>query len=254
MEVHMMRVATTTLQNSFGKYLKMASEGKMIFIEKNQKPVAVLKGIGEEERFYIREEAAKYESPKRYTYEEFLEISNDEDNVKQYELIDGQIYMLASPRFPHQVALNEIFVQLYNWFKGKSCIPLTAPFDVKLFGEADKFEDNPNVVQPDILVICDQDKIKEDGTYDGIPTLVVEVLSPSTKSKDIMKKSQLYMESGIKEYWVVDTDMKHMIIYSFEERKLKEQQIVNGGASGKSLAFEGLIIDTKDVYMKDAKG
>jgi Uma2 family endonuclease len=233
----MMRIATTSLQNSFGKYLKMASEGQVIYIEKNQKPVAVLRGIGEEERFYIREEAAKYEGAKRYSYEEFLEISNDEENVRQYELIDGQIYMLASPKFPHQMAVNEIFVQLYNWFKGKSCIPLTAPF-----------EDNPNVVQPDILVICDQDKIMEDGTYEGTPALVVEVLSPSTKSKDIMKKSQLYMKSGIKEYWIVDVDMKHMIIYSFEERKLKEQQIINGTGSGKSLAFEGLMIDTKDVY------
>ncbi len=243
-----MRIATTVLQNAFGKYLKLAMDGQVIYIEKNQKPVAVLKGIGEEERFYMREDAAAYEVPRRYTYEEFLELTDSEDNVKQYELIDGQIYMLASPKFPHQVAVDEIFGQFYNWFKGKPCRPLTAPFDVKLYGEADKFEDNPNVVQPDILVICDQDQINENGDYDGIPALVVEVLSPSTKSKDIMLKSQLYMASGIKEYWVVDTEAKHVIIYYFEDRKLKEQEIILKGQIAKSYVFEGLSMGTEDMF------
>ncbi len=244
-----MRIATTVLQNAFGKYLKMAMDGQVIYIEKNQKPVAVLKGIGEEERFYIREEEAEYAVPVRHTYEEFLEISGQEDNIRQYELIDGQIYMLASPMFPHQVAVNEIFVQFYIWFKGKSCRPLTAPFDVKLYGEADCFDDNPNVVQPDILVICDQDKINDKGTYDGKPSLVVEVLSPSTKSKDIMVKSQLYMTSGIEEYWVVDTEAKHLVIYQFAEHELQDQRIVLKGQKAESAVFEGLVVDTADVFV-----
>jgi Uma2 family endonuclease len=244
-----MRISTSILQNAFGKYLKMAMEGTTIYVEKNQRPVAVLKGIGEEESFSIHEEAVVYEAPKRYTYEEFRAIADREENTRQYELIDGQIYMLASPMYQHQVAMNEVFVQFYNWFKKKPCRPLTAPFDVKLFGTADKFEDNPNVVQPDILVICDEDRINEKGAYDGKPVLVVEVLSPSTKSKDIMVKSQLYMASGIEEYWIIDTEAKCIIIYHFRDRKLWEQQIVTKGQKASSKVFEGLEVDSDDIYL-----
>lgn len=243
-----MRISTSVLQNSFGKYLKMAMDGKSIYIEKNQKPVAILKGIGEEERFYLREEAVAYEVPKRYTYEEFLEIADAEDNEKQYELIDGQIYMLASPFFPHQVAVNEIFGQFYNWFKGKPCRPLTAPFDVKLYNEASKFEEDPNVVQPDILVICDPENINSKGSYDGKPTLVVEVLSKSTKSKDMMIKSNLYMRSGVAEFWVVDTDLKQIFVYTFENRKLSECKVYGEKDFAASSTFEGLVVNNVDVF------
>lgn len=244
-----MKISTSTLQNSFGKYLKLASEGQTIYIEKNQKPIAVLKGIGEEERFYLREEAAEYEPLKRYTYEEFIEISGEEESEKQYELIDGQIYMMSSPFFPHQVAVNEIFVQLYNWFKGKPCRPVTAPFDVKLYNEAKTFKEDPNVVQPDILVICDPELINVKGSYDGIPTLVVEVLSKSTKSKDLMIKSNLYMRSGVAEYWIVDTDNQQIIVYAFENCKIKHNRTYTKPEKIGSYVFEGLIIETEDVFV-----
>lgn len=244
-----MRISTSTLQNSFGKYLKLASEGTTIYIEKNQKPVAVLKGIGEEERFYMREEAAVYEPVKRYSYEEFLELTGEEESEKQYELIDGQIYMMSSPFFQHQVAVTEIFGQMYNWFKGKPCRPLMAPFDVKLYNEAKEFKDDPNVVQPDILVICDPEMINEKGSYDGKPTLVVEVLSKSTKSKDLMLKSNLYMRSGVKEYWIVDTDNEQIIQYVFEERKVAHNKTYIKSEAVISKVFNGLMVDTTDVFL-----
>jgi Uma2 family endonuclease len=244
-----LKISTTTLQNAFGKYLKLASDGSTIYIEKNQKPIAVLKGIGEEERFYLREEAADYETVKRYSYEEFLDLTGQEESEKQYELIDGQIYMMSSPLFPHQVAVNEIFGQFYNWFKGKPCRPLTAPFDVKLYNEAKSFKDDPNVVQPDILVICDPEMINEKGSYDGIPTLVVEVLSKSTKSKDMMIKSNLYMRSGVSEYWIVDTENQQIIVYSFENRKLAQNKAYTRSQQVASVVFAGLVIDTEDVFI-----
>ena len=244
-----MRISSSALQNSFGKYLKLASEGTTIYIEKNQKPIAVLKGIGEEERFYMREEAAAYEPAKRYTYEEFLELTGEEETEKQYELIDGQIYMMSSPFFPHQVAVNEIFVQFYNWFKGKACRPLTAPFDVKLYNEAKEFKEDPNVVQPDILVICDPEMINEKGSYDGKPTLVVEVLSKSTKSKDMMLKSNLYMRSGVKEYWMVDTDHQQITVYAFHNRRLEDHRVYTNKEPVYSKVFDGLVVDTQDVFI-----
>jgi Uma2 family endonuclease len=245
-----MKISTSTLQNSFGKYLKLASEGNTIYIEKNQKPVAVLKGIGEEDRFYLREDAAEYEPARRYSYEEFLELTGEEESEKQYELIDGQIYVMSSPFFAHQVAVNEIFGQFYNWFKVNPCRPLTAPFDVKLYNEAESFNDDPNVVQPDILVICDPEMINTKGSYDGIPTLVVEVLSKSTQSKDMILKSNLYMRSGIAEYWIVDTDNKQVIVYVFENRKLTHNKVYSKPNQVVSTVFEGLIVATDDVFVE----
>lgn len=244
-----MKISSSILQNSFGKYLKLASEGTVIYIEKNQKTIAVLKGIDEEERFYMREEAAAYEPAKRYTYEEFLELTGEDETEKQYELIDGQIYMMSSPLFPHQVAVNEIFVQFYNYFKGKPCRPLTAPFDVKLYNEAKEFKEDPNVVQPDILVICDPEMINDKGSCDGKPTLVVEVLSKSTKSKDMMIKSNLYMRSGIKEYWIVDTENHQIIQYFFENRKLVDHKVYTRNEPVHSKAFDGLVVDMQDVFL-----
>ncbi len=244
-----MKVSTSVLQNAFGKYLKKAMEGTPVYVEKNNEPVAVLKGLSDEERWYLRERALAYKAKGRYTYEEFREIAEREDNTCQYELIDGKIYMTAGQRMPHQHAVGELLAVLYNFFKNKSCNAYVAPLDVKLFGEAERFEDNPNVVQPDILVICDPENIDEKDTYQGIPTLVVEVLSPSTKSKDIIIKTQLYMSSGIEEYWIVDPVEKHLIIYSFEERKLKDQKIYGKGSTALSAFFEGLTVDTGNLFL-----
>ncbi len=123
-----------------------------------------------------------------------------------------------------------------------------APLDVKLFGKAERFEDNPNVVQPDMFVMCDTDQVDEKGAYQGIPTLAVEILSPSTKSKDIMIKAKLYMDSGIQEYWVVDIEKQHLIIYHFEERDLKDQITFTSGDSAGSCIFEGLTIETARLF------
>jgi len=69
-----------------------------------------------------------------------------------------------------------------------------------------ELDDEKNVVQPDILVICDHDKIDDKGRYYGTPSLVIEIISDSTKTKDMTVKLELYMRSGMKEYWVVIRD------------------------------------------------
>lgn len=87
--------------------------------------------------------------------------------------------MLASPLYPHQKAVKEIFGAFISWFQNKEWEPLVSPFDVTLFRLGN--EEKVNVVQPDILIICDLENIDEKGKYKGIPTLVVEVLSDSAK-------------------------------------------------------------------------
>lgn len=164
-------------------------------------------------------------------------------------LIDIDAIIYATPSFKHQVVVNEISGHFYNYFRGKSCRSLTSPFDVRLFGFATKFEEDPNVVQPDVVVICDLDKINKANKYEGIPSLIVEVLSPSTKGKDMVMKLNLYMKSGVLEYWVVDMESKSILQYSFSpERDIDSLKSLGEEDTIESSAFAGLKISLGDIF------
>lgn len=241
-----MRVTTTDLQNAFGKYLSLV-EKEDIIILKNGKGVAKLVRYTEPEYFLVHEEAKAYKTTRKVSYEEYMSLINSSE--QRYELIDGEIYLMASPSFGHQVIVNEIAGRFYNYFKGKNCRSVTAPLDIRLFGYATKFEEDPNVVQPDVVVICDEEKINEENKYVGIPTLIVEVLSPSTRGKDMAIKLNLYMKSGISEYWVVDLENKMVIQYSFsQERDIESMNSFKKGDVIKSIVFEGLEIPLGDIF------
>lgn len=204
-----MRVPSTDMQNHFGKYLKFAEAGEEIIVTKNGRDVAKLTTYTDANELALREGAARDTNDNdRVTYEEFLELT--EGSEQRYELIDGIVYNLASPSYKHQHAVNELHGTFYNWFKGKPCTPLTSPFDITL----EKEKTNICVVQPDLVVICDKDRIDERGKYMGTPDLVIEVLSPSTRSKDMIPKLDLYRQCGVKEYWIVDPMKALVTVYS----------------------------------------
>ncbi|MEA4925425.1 MAG: type II toxin-antitoxin system prevent-host-death family antitoxin [Syntrophomonadaceae bacterium] len=241
-----MRVNTTDLQNSFGKYLSLV-EKEDIIVTKNGKSVAKLVRYHEPDYYLVHEEAKNYKTTKKVSYEEYMELVDSSD--QRYELIDGEIYLLASPSFKHQIAVSEIAWHFNNYFRGKPCRPLTAPLDVRLFGFATKFEEDPNVVQPDVVVICDLDKVNAASKYEGIPSLVVEVLSPSTKGKDLAAKLNLYMKSGVLEYWVVNLENKSVLQYSFSpERDIENLSSLGEGEIIESTAFNGLKIVLEDIF------
>ncbi|MEW5785674.1 MAG: Uma2 family endonuclease [Bacillota bacterium] len=240
-----MRVNTTDLQNAFGKYLSLVEKEDIIII-KNGKSIAKLTHYTEPDYFLVHEESRKYKT-KKISYEEYMELVESSD--QRYELIDGEIYLMASPGFKHQVVVNELAGQFYNYFKGKPCRSLTAPLDVRLFGYATKFEEDPNVVQPDVVVICDQEKVNEKNRYEGIPTLVVEVLSPSTKGKDMVAKLNLYMKSGVLEYWIVDIETRSIIQYTFsKERDIQDLNSFKERETISSAVFESLEIPLDSLF------
>jgi Uma2 family endonuclease len=128
----------------------------------------------------------------RYTVEDYMSWPDDE----RWELIAGTIYnMSPAPTIKHQGIVGDFYNQLKQQLKGKSCIPYVAPVDV-VFSDDD-------VVQPDVLVVCDPAKITEKNIQ-GAPDLVVEVLSPGTVLKDMREKRLLYERSGVREYVVID--------------------------------------------------
>ncbi|MEX2414710.1 MAG: type II toxin-antitoxin system Phd/YefM family antitoxin [Paenibacillaceae bacterium] len=240
-----MRVPSTEVQNNFGKYLKFAEANEEIIVTKNGKDVATIKVCHEPVRDWIMEDAAAYKTNDWITYEQYLELVENSD--QRYELIDGVIYNLASPSYKHQHAVHELHGAFYIWFKGKSCTPLTSPFDVTFF----KQEDNICVVQPDILVICDKENIDQKGKYKGTPTLVVEVLSPSTRSKDLIKKLDLYKQCEVKEYWIVDPMNEQITIYSLADNDIEDHKSYQKGANPyvESAHFGGLKVALEDLFI-----
>lgn len=238
-----MVITTTDIQNNFGKYLKLA-EYEDVIITKNGKKKARLSVFKEEEdQWVFRELTPDYTVPhEKVSYEEFLKLT--EESEHRYELIDGEVYFLAAPLYPHQKAVKEVFGEFISWFRDKKCEPLVAPFDITLH----KSEKNICVVQPDILVICDRDKIDENGRYKGVPSLVVEVLSDSTSLKDNTIKLELYATAGIQEYWLVNTKAREIYIYVFENKDLSHMRSFSGDDRAESQYFKGLGVDLKRVF------
>ena len=241
-----MRVSTTDFQNAFGKYLSLVQQEDVIIV-KNGKSVAKLAKYSEPEYSLVHEEGCGYRTNRMISLEEYMALIESSD--QRYELIDGEVYLLASPSFPHQVIVSEMAAHFYAYFKAKPCRSLTAPLDVRLCGYATKFEEDPNVVQPDIVVICDEDKVNADGRYEGTPTLIVEVLSPTTKGKDLAIKLQLYMKSGVSEYWIVDPQGKSVIQYIFTpERDIDRTQVIYIDGTIESVVFDGLKIRLGEIF------
>ncbi|ANY75134.1 type II toxin-antitoxin system prevent-host-death family antitoxin [Paenibacillus ihbetae] len=240
-----MRVPSTDMQNHFGKYLKFAEAGEEIIVTKNGRDVAKLTTYTDANELALREGAARDTNDNdRVTYEEFLELT--EGSEQRYELIDGIVYNLASPSYKHQHAVNELHGTFYNWFKGKPCTPLTSPFDITL----EKEKTNICVVQPDLVVICDKDRIDERGKYMGTPDLVIEVLSPSTRSKDMIPKLDLYRQCGVKEYWIVDPMKALVTVYSLLDGEIADVSYYAGAHDPfvESALYPGLKVSTQDLF------
>ncbi|MGI6554619.1 MAG: type II toxin-antitoxin system prevent-host-death family antitoxin [Bacillota bacterium] len=238
-----MEISSTEAQNNFGRYLKLA-QFEDIIVTKNGKKAVVIKKYEEPRKSSLTsaEGAETYDwKSEKISYEDFLKLTEESEN--RYEYIDGEVYLLASPSYDHQNIIMEISNAFYNWFKGKKCRPLTAPFDVTLIKD-----DNKNVVQPDIIVICDTENINEKGRYTGTPAMVVEVLSESTRQKDMLKKLDLYFHSGIQEYWIVSPFRKEVYTYSFEEKDIKEYLVYKETETAQSMIFEGLEISLRQIF------
>lgn len=148
---------------------------------------------------------------KKYTYADYLAW----DNEPRYELIDGVPYMMApAPSTEHQTICGNLFLQLGTYLSGKTCRAFFAPFDVRLNADA---EDN-TVVQPDLAVICDPNKITKAGCK-GAPDMIIEILSPATMQRDQITKLNLYRDAGVREYWIVSPESRGVQVYLLENGK-----------------------------------
>ncbi|MBQ9014567.1 MAG: Uma2 family endonuclease [Firmicutes bacterium] len=126
------------------------------------------------------------------------------------ELIDGVIFNMASPSVAHQLIQTQLATRLQSFVDNNSgdCLTLTCPLDVYIE------KNETTILQPDVVVICDRDLFR-DGKVWGAPDLVIEILSPSTKERDLGAKYLKYMGFGVREYWIVDPMKERIIVYDF---------------------------------------
>jgi Uma2 family endonuclease len=182
------------------------------------------------------------DTERRFTYADYK--AWELEKGERYELVGGRAYAMAGPNDFHQAIGGEIFRQMANYLRGKPCKIRAAPYDVRLFYREDEGDDT--VVQPDISVIRDETKRGPEGCR-GAPDLVVEILSPSNTAEEYLRKFNLYLKAGVREYWMVAPESK--TVQTFVLR--------NGGYTGKvydypallpSAVIEGLSVTLNDVF------
>lgn len=141
-----------------------------------------------------------------YTLDDYYALPDD----VRVELIDGVIYDMTAPTRTHQTIAFRICMQLTECIEKHDmhCVAYVAPVDVRLD------MDQRTIVQPDVVLLCHEDD--NDSRIEGAPEMLVEVLSPSTRSKDCLLKLNKYMNAGVKEYWIVDPDDEKVFVYDFE--------------------------------------
>jgi len=199
----------------------------------------------QDEKLYVKESLLKeqqYSAGKRYTYADYA--SWDDDN--RYELIDGEAILMYAPSWVHQGILTELVYQLRGFLKGKPCKVFPGPVDVCLYGLGD---DDRTVVQPDVLVVCDMPKLGDRKRCNGAPDLAIEVLSPSNPRHDTFVKFNKYLHAGVREYWIVDPEMKSVHVHKLDNDKY------NTSVFGESdiipvHVLEGCQINMNDVWQE----
>ncbi|HSI74266.1 MAG TPA: Uma2 family endonuclease [Lunatimonas sp.] len=180
-----------------------------------------------------------------YTYADYLSWQMDE----MVELIRGKVFRqaAAAPRRIHQEVTMILANSFYEFLKGKPCKVYPAPFDVRLPVASIRNEDIDTVVQPDLCVVCDRDKLDELGCV-GAPDLIVEILSPGNNKKELQLKYEVYEASGVTEYWIIHPNEQTLLIYLLEGKKYSSSRLFTLGDRVISQALPGFVLDLDDVF------
>ena len=177
-------------------------------------------------------------SEKKYTVKDYYALPDDQ----RVELIDGVFYDMASPNYIHQRLSFILGTQINDHIRKNNgrCEVLLAPTDVQLDC------DDRTMVQPDVMVVCDHNRFRDFGLY-GAPDLAIEVLSPSTRNKDMMIKTQKYQAAGVKEYWIIDPKKKVLIRYDFTDKDYIPEVVSLTGSKAINIFEAPLLIDLDEL-------
>jgi len=149
---------------------------------------------------------------KKYKYADFLTWPEGE----RWEIIEGVPYMQAAPTWQHQAISVQLTSQFNAYLKDKPCRVFAAPFDLCIPELDESDEEISNIIsQPDI-VVCDESKLRKTG-YFGVPSLIIEISSPSTARLDKLVKFNKFEKAGVKEYWIVEPDTKLVSVFTLQD-------------------------------------
>ena len=176
------------------------------------------------------------------TYEEFEAERKNTDKLLEY--IDGIIYMSTSPSIKHQEISSFLHGELYTALRNSKYKVFSARTDVLFVNEK---KDEKKRVIPDLFVTCDTDNFTENELV-GPPDFVIEILSPSNKSHDMVTKLNLYMNHGVKEYWIVDPIDKRILVYYLDENDEIQFNLAELDCHVKSRLFKEFEIHTNDLF------
>ena len=174
-----------------------------------------------------------------FSWNEYKEWPENE----RWQIIDGQAYcMAAAPNIRHQKITGNLYVSICEKLKGKPCTTFIAPTDVVF--------DDYNIVQPDVLVVCNKSRIT-DANIQGAPDLVIEVISPSNSFMDKKQKLELYERFGVPEYLLVDPVGDLVERYRLVEGKYGRADIFPWHEELPLVSLPGLVISLWDVFERD---
>lgn len=179
-----------------------------------------------------------------YSYADYLNWHFKE----RVELIRGKVRKMSpAPNNNHQSILLEASTRFAQYFDNKPCRVYFAPFDVRL--PIAKPGKDTTVVQPDLCVICDASKLDKLGCK-GAPDLIIEVLSPGNSKHEMKTKFELYEESGVKEYWIIEPQTRMVLVYVLESGKYKGLKPFSEGEDIQCVLFPHLHIRVDDIFKK----
>lgn len=185
------------------------------------------------------------ENSKVYTYYDYLSLPNNE----VLEIINGKIFSMSpAPSRVHQELIMEIAAEIRNYIKFNNCKckVYPAPFDVVLINDDESEYDSKNIVQPDISVICDKNKLNDKGCF-GSPDMIVEIVSKFNPGNDYVKKLYLYEKYKVKEYWIVNPMKKNILVYTLSENGYNEPDLYTFKDKVSVGIFKNLEIDFNSI-------
>ncbi|MGL5352107.1 MAG: Uma2 family endonuclease [Clostridium sp.] len=180
----------------------------------------------------------------RFTsFEDYIKLK--EESIEILEYIDGVICMSPSPSIKHQLISSNLHTEFGIFLKGKKCRVFAAPTDIQLsIGDVE----DKKLVIPDLSIICDDNKFT-DNRYVGVPSLIVEILSPRNQAHDLVTKFNLYMKYGVPEYWIINPMKQAITVYNLNEDGLYEQsdiKTINGIIE--SVVIEGFKVELETIF------
>ena len=174
----------------------------------------------------------------KLTYQDYLDTPGDE----RYELLDGELILVASPNRNHQTTSMELGSRMHSFVKENDLgWVFHAPYDVLL--------SDSDVVQPDLLFISkEREHISTYANIQGAPDLIVEILSPSSARRDWGYKRELYARQEVKEYWIVDPTNRVVFVMLLKDGVLRLEATYGKGDTVTSSTLEGFAIDVDDLF------